>query len=76
MAEIPGMQDLFNKLLTEELLKKLTHRSPLVNEDATTRYLNFMQEHRAVLQRVPLSYIASYLGITPQSLSRIRASLE
>lgn len=76
MAEIPGLADLLNKLVTQELIKKLTHRSPLVNEDATTRYLNFMQEHREVLRRVPLSYIASYLGITPQSLSRIRASLE
>ena len=40
---------------------------------AETRYANFINEHPDVLKRVPLKYIASYLGITQVSLSRIRA---
>ncbi|WP_442587259.1 Crp/Fnr family transcriptional regulator [Pedobacter sp. AW31-3R] len=36
------------------------------------RYLDFEQDHGQLLLRVPLNIIASYLGITPVSLSRIR----
>lgn len=36
------------------------------------RYLEFQENHRDLLLRVPLHIIASYLGITPVSLSRIR----
>ncbi len=56
------------------LLEKLRNRSSLVAEDAPTRYEKFIQEQPEIVQRVPLIYIASYLGITPQSLSRIRKS--
>ena len=40
---------------------------------ADERYHDLLLEHKDVLKRVPLKYIASYLGITPVSLSRIRA---
>ena len=42
---------------------------------ARERYLTLIKEMPELLQYVPLKYIASYLWITPQSLSRIRASL-
>lgn len=37
------------------------------------RYLELLQQHPEIIQRVPQHYIASYLGVTPVSLSRIRA---
>lgn len=40
--------------------------------NAETRYNNLIKKHSDILLRVPLGYIASYLGITQQSLSRIR----
>jgi CRP-like cAMP-binding protein len=40
--------------------------------DAKTRYKNLTEKHSDILLRVPLGHIASYLGITQQSLSRIR----
>jgi len=49
--------------------------SNTIAEDATTRYLSFIEKFPAVLARTPLSYIASYLGITQQSLSRIRKNI-
>lgn len=43
---------------------------------AKERYLTLMAENPELLQDVPLKYLASYLYITPQSLSRIRAGLK
>jgi CRP-like cAMP-binding protein len=57
------------------LLKTIERRSPLVSEDATTRYLTFLEQFPALVNRIPLSYVASYLGITQQSLSRIRKNI-
>ena len=42
---------------------------------AKERYLALLEENPELLQYVPLKHIASYLWITPQSLSRIRAGL-
>jgi len=53
----------------------MERRSPLVSEDATTRYLSFIEAFPNLINRIPLSYVASYLGITQQSLSRIRRNI-
>ncbi len=55
--------------LTEEIL------SEIQTETAETRYRKMMAENPELLQRVPLRHLASYLGIAPQSLSRIRKNL-
>lgn len=50
----------------------------LMNSDsprAKERYLMLLEDNPELLQHVPLKYIASYLWITPQSLSRIRAEI-
>lgn len=57
------------------LTNSIEMRSPLVSEDATTRYLSFIEKFPNLVNRVPLSYVASYLGITQQSLSRIRKNI-
>ncbi|GHE45269.1 Crp/Fnr family transcriptional regulator [Sphingobacterium griseoflavum] len=63
------------KITQKCLSDAMDRRSPLVSEDATTRYLSFLQKYPMLINRVPLSYIASYLGITQQSLSRIRKNI-
>lgn len=63
------------KLVQRCLIDALDRRSPLVSEDATTRYLSFLEKFPKLANRVPLSYVASYLGITQQSLSRIRKNV-
>lgn len=45
-------------------------------QSAFNRYLNLLDEYPEVVGCIPLKYIASYLGITVQSLSRIRADLK
>lgn len=42
---------------------------------AEQRYLNFLEQSPLLEQRLPQKYIASFLGITPESLSRIRKQL-
>ena len=64
-----------NKIVQKALIEKLDRRSPLVEQDATTRYLNFLEKFPKITNRIPLSYLASYLGITQSSLSRIRKSI-
>lgn len=43
--------------------------------DGMERYLSILKRHPELLQRVPLKKLASYLLVTPQSLSRIRANV-
>ncbi|CAN5362663.1 hypothetical protein BH23BAC3_BH23BAC3_13890 [soil metagenome] len=47
----------------------------MITESATERYLTLQKEHPEIIQQAPLKYIASYLGITDTSLSRIRKEL-
>ena len=44
-------------------------------DTAEERYRRLLEEHANLVSRVPLKYLASYLGIAPQSLSRIRKNL-
>ncbi|MBL4559379.1 MAG: Crp/Fnr family transcriptional regulator [Labilibaculum sp.] len=64
-----------HKIFQKGMREKLDRRSSLVSEDATTRYLEFLENYPNLTNRIPLSYIASYLGITQQSLSRIRKNI-
>lgn len=64
-----------HKIISKALRQKVERRSPLVSEDATTRYLMFLETYPNVVNRIPLSYVASFLGITQSSLSRIRKNI-
>jgi CRP-like cAMP-binding protein len=48
----------------------------LLNDLADQRYRNLFVEQPKLLQYIPLKYIASYIGISPQALSRIRKSIK
>lgn len=43
-----------------------------INQSPDEKYLNLLKDHPNITNRVPLHIIASYLGITPETLSRIR----
>jgi CRP/FNR family transcriptional regulator, anaerobic regulatory protein len=49
-------------------------RSNLIILTAEERYANLMKEEPALLQQIPLQYLASILGVTPRHLSRIRSN--
>ncbi|WP_263603279.1 Crp/Fnr family transcriptional regulator [Chryseobacterium sp. PET-29] len=66
---------IIQKIITKHHSEKIVRRSELVSQDGTERYLDFIQKFPTLVNRVPLSYIASYLGITQSSLSRIRKNI-
>ena len=72
---IPNWKNITNKITQNALLEKLNNRSELITQDATTRYLEFLNKNPNLVNRIPLGYLASYLGIKQQSLSRIRKSI-
>lgn len=63
-----------NKMVQICMYQK-SRKGPVVSQDATTRYLEFMENYPSLINRIPLTYIASYLGVTQQSLSRIRKNI-
>ncbi len=56
-------------------LIKSKREQSLLNNSAEQRYLNIFTERPNLLKEIPLKYIASYIGVTPQALSRIRARI-
>lgn len=63
-----------NKMVQLCMYQK-SRKGPVVSQDASSRYLEFLKNYPDVMLRVPLRYIASYLGVTQQSLSRIRKNI-
>ena len=75
LAQIPGWELLYSKITAAALAKKVNVLSAMVCEDAKTRYLSFLRDHPMLANRIPLHYLASYLGVTATSLSRIRRNI-
>lgn len=68
--------DTMCRVLSEELLaKQRIDFDEFKTSSPEQRYLNLLQKRPDLLQRVPQHQIASYLGIKPQSLSRLRARI-
>jgi DNA-binding MarR family transcriptional regulator len=53
-------------------MKKTKRELSLLTKTAEYRYLDLFKEEPRLLKEIPLKFIASYIGITPQALSRIR----
>jgi CRP-like cAMP-binding protein len=65
--------NLIGRLSSERLyLNKSKRELSLLNDSAEQRYLNLFTERPNLLKEIPLKYVASYIGVTPQALSRIR----
>lgn len=71
----PLFDRFFRKLLQNSLASLHYRIAKTISEDADHRYKEFSTRYPYFVQRIPQYLIASYLGIKPQSLSRIRKSL-
>lgn len=70
-----GLANLGRRLMEHQLLTTKNWLISAGSPRAKERYLTLIKEMPELLLHVPLKYIASYLWITPQSLSRIRAGI-
>ena len=75
-GEISYLQALIDQITQQRLIDKIQTRNAYLGQDAQTRYKLFMMRQPDIALRVSLKDIASYLEITPQSLSRIRKNLQ
>lgn len=65
--------NLIGRLTAERLfLIKSKREQTLLNYTAEERYLDLFKNRPEVIKEIPLKYISSYIGVTPQALSRIR----
>jgi CRP-like cAMP-binding protein len=68
--------DIMCRMFSEELLaKQRIDFDEFKTSSPEQRYLNLLQKRPELIQRVPQHQLASYLGIKPQSLSRLRARI-
>ncbi|WP_196896092.1 Crp/Fnr family transcriptional regulator [Aureivirga marina] len=70
--EVPQLERFFRILYQKAYVSSLKRLNKMVQFSASENYNQLIKEQPNLLQRVPLAYIASYLGIAPESLSRIR----
>ena len=72
---IINWDSIISKITSKALIEKVNRISPMMAEDAKTRYLEFFNRFPTLRNRIPLNHLASYIGITKNSLSRIRKEL-
>lgn len=72
---IIGWDAIVAKITAKGLADKVNRISPMMTEDGKEKYLKFLAVFPTLANRIPLSYLASYLGITQSSLSRIRREI-
>ncbi len=71
-AAIPRLDSVFQEIAITKINQSKEEWSHFVSSSPEERYLNLLETRPNLLNRVPHHQIASYLGIKPQSLSRIR----
>lgn len=72
---VPKMERFFRLLLEANYVATHGRLNDALSTTAEERYLKFIKNYPHLFEKIPQHYIASYLGITPQSLSRIRKEL-
>ncbi len=69
---IPQFQDLVNLIIERSFVASQNRINSSISHSAEEKYKNFMEKQAHIALRVPQHMVASYLGITPETLSRIR----
>jgi CRP-like cAMP-binding protein len=69
-----GFLILWNEMLQDLLLQQLEREKDLLTQSPQNRYLRVLKRSPHLFQLIPHKYIANYLGMTPETLSRIKKS--
>ena len=75
-AECYEIEVMYRGLLENSLILSQHKADSFRFETANERYVRLLREQPEIIRRAPLSHIASYLQMTPETLSRVRASLQ
>jgi len=75
LAKVPAFERYFRLLIQNNLIATQRRLMSSLSESAEEKYTKLINNFPGCIQRVPQHMIASYLGITPETLSRIRAQL-
>lgn len=73
LDEYPELMRWFARLLAEQIYAFERRYVHLGTTDAYSRYVSFMQLRSDIVNRIPLKYVAQYINVKPETLSRIRA---
>jgi CRP-like cAMP-binding protein len=71
----PELARLFRRYMEAHFVRHEAREATLLLEDAAGRYRWFLRQHPGLIDRVPLYQVASYLGITNVTLSRVRRAV-
>lgn len=69
---VPEFREFGRIMLVKELVLSKQRTLAMINKSAEERYADLIENNKDIFQNAPLKYIASYLGVTDTSLSRIR----
>ena len=72
MVRIPGMERYFRQLMERNIIALQRRIRVVQTLSAEEIYLKLMEVNPEILNRAPQQHIASYIGITPETLSRVR----
>ncbi|MBK6951074.1 MAG: Crp/Fnr family transcriptional regulator [Crocinitomicaceae bacterium] len=75
LFRVPKFERVFRLLIQRNLAATQSRLFHTFSKPAQERYLEFIEKYPTIPQRVPQHYIASYLGISPEFLSKIRGKL-
>jgi CRP-like cAMP-binding protein len=75
LQEVPKFERIFRLLIQRNLSVLQERLFKTIATTATEKYLDFLERYPTIPQRVPQHYIASYLGFTPEFLSKVRTRL-
>ena len=75
LEEVPAFERYFRILIQNNLIATQRRLMVTFSETAEEKYLRLLRDHPEIIQRVPQHMLASYLGITRETLSRIRSQL-
>lgn len=73
--KLPFFSGIIDRINQNRLLEKVKLKNAYSGLDATERYRQFLKQQADIAYQVPLNHIATYLNVTPQSLSRIRKAI-
>lgn len=75
LQTVPVLERYFRILLENNLIATHSRLTSLITKSAEQKYTDFLQRYPQFAQRIPQRYIASYLGMTPETLSRVRVQI-